>query len=277
MKKPWDFKLKSYGETKKTQVQSVLPLINLNYDFNEKEIFSLEDITNTFVYDSKTWVGSINFESSRELNDKIKLYCSYFSNNLAHRTCQKNKNVKVAAFIDNDWLKYYQDYKDLSETTIDFKKLIDFFRYSSKNPQDFTKIAIHSESHTHHEEDDNQNFSTTLTTGDVLVEHPKSKFYNLYACSAGLRTYDYPNLAQTYLELPITQGVLSSTITGSLIADNLFYRYLRFGYSFGTAYLNVMKRSLPSSDHGFSMQIGLVYYGDPTLKLHGCDEKEKSN
>ncbi|MFZ4715424.1 MAG: DUF1573 domain-containing protein [Bacteriovoracaceae bacterium] len=249
----------------KEVVQTTLPLMNPMKEINETG-------TDTKYFSKmKLWNGLISDGNhASPAKQRIDNFCHYFSRNQAYRTCAHTNELKVVGFIDKDWENdsNISDLRCLSTGCTMLKNLDGLKNINEKKvgTMDFCGLAVHSDPTFH--------YATTglVTTSDINAWQPSIKFYNLFSCSAG-HCLGLPNLAQTYLFSKTTLGVYASTKTGSVENPNLLYKYLKNNKTFGEALVDYQKDYLGNGNAGrreLSWSAGVVYYGDPTLKLYHC-------
>ena len=206
---------------------------------------------------------------------KIETYCAYFSRNVSYRGCKVQGNLKVGGFVSpsfSDERYGQQDYPTLSS---DHQALpgLSYLKYLvGASALDFLQVSSHSFP-TYH----STSYGVSVDTHQIAQWNPQVKFYNLFACSAGYLGPEV-NLAQTYLlGTSSTLGVYASTKEGSIENPKVIYDDLKAGFSFGAALIRYLRDRFDESEnyrYELDRNSGIVFYGDPTLKLHHCVESK---
>jgi hypothetical protein len=228
----------------------------------------------------RRWVGLISDGTGKkgESTERLNRYCRYFQRNLEYRDCQPSDSIKSASYVAFDWksAKSYFQFSTSNATEYrSLKKLLESSSMKESPVTDFATLAAHSSS-TNHEGSLLPFVGVRRST--VRKINPRIRFYNLYACHSGDKVGD-TNLAENYLmHTDETLGVYAPTTSGGfrLMRVAALYAALKQGASFGDALVRYLKEDLanpryPSDfEASLSYEGGMLFYGDPTLTLHGC-------
>ncbi len=259
---------------------SILPLMNMREDFPEYGLTSQEK---DYYYSVTNWVGLINLGPRAPVSD----YCQYFKRNVLYRTSPQEP-VKVAGFIGAQWrdergsevgllINQLQSYGFLSASTLTYSRLNTLIQEASLHKYQYVMIAEHSSAKGHFPE-----WEDDILIKDLKSYAPKIEFINLFSCSANEPLPLQNNLAQTYLGLSETLGVVTSSVPGGMRYMQFFHEYLKEGMSFGEALSTYLINNLThfefDSSLGYSFETyqknnlaweaGINFLGDPSLKLY---------
>lgn len=256
--------------------QSMLPFMNLNQDFPDGGI----SLGKGNFYQSMTnWVGIINYSASASVQE----YCDYFSRVMNHKRCLPSKSYTAAGFIDRPWRsgQFYESFLSFQKTSssnyLSFK-FEDFLKKLSQEPVDIASMVIHSEKDHHFPE-----YGESIGLKDILSVHPKASFFNLSACDSAQTNGKKKNLAQTYLSLNSTLGVLAPSNSGGMRHFDLFFEdFAKPGEAMGDILLQYFSylldmESIEDQELAYNMlrfalswDGQLMYFGDPTVSLKNC-------
>ncbi len=223
----------------------------------------------------KKQIGFINLPHG---DNKIINYCSYFSRNIAYRTCPTSTSKPRVLWFNAPDSSQAPHISVINDEFTEIKNLLELYNDNPNSVEkyDFAEIAAHSNPRAHgihYNIINDPNFSgkeyDRVSVVNVKNFNTPIKFYTLVACSTAKSSFWGANIAETYFSQKDTLGVIAMTKIASILKRDQLYGNLAKGYSFGETLVSYFNYVV-AMDIRATWFVGLVYYGDPTLTLKSC-------